>query len=162
MSTADGTTPGRATTPVLPGVAAGAVAALAAMGVYQVVRLGLVLAGPTGAGGVDRFLGLLLLPALLSLGPCLVAGAVLGGLVGLVLTLSWAHQGLVRAALSGALVTAVVAGVINLAFVEKHRANPLTLAHWLHLLGAPSLLLVPVFAGVGAWLYRSQLRTVEA
>lgn len=161
MSGSGSTTPVRAASPVLPGVAAGAASGLAAMGLYQLVRLSIIVMGPTGAGSVDRFIGLLLLPALLSLGPCLVAGALLGGLVGVVLTISWDRQSPVRAALTGALVTAVVAGVINLAFVERHRRVPLTLGHWLHALGGPSVVFVLVFGAVGAWLYRNQLRALE-
>jgi hypothetical protein len=162
VSTSGSTTPVRAATPVLPGVAAGAASALVAMGLYQLVRLSIIMMGPTGAGGLDRFIGLLLLPALLSLGPCLVAGVLLGGLVGVVLTLSWELQTPVRAAVTGALVTAWVAGVINLAFVARHRRVPLTLEHWLHALGGPSIVFVVVFGGVGVWLYRNQLRSLEA
>jgi hypothetical protein len=162
VSTFESTAPVRVPSAVLPGVAAGAASALAAMALYQLVRLSLVLMGPTGAGGLDRFVGLLLLPALLSLGPCLVAGALLGGLVGLVLTLSWHRQSPVRAALTGALVTAAAAAVINLAFVERHRRVPLTLGHWLHVLGGPSVVFVLVFGGVGLWVYRNQVRSLEA
>jgi hypothetical protein len=162
VSGSGSTTPVRAATPVLPGVAAGAASALVGMGLYQLVRLSIIVMGPTGAGGVDRFIGLLLLPALLSLGPCLVAGALLGGLVGVVLTLSWNVQSPVRAAVTGALVTAWVAGVINLAFVARHRRVPLTLGHWLHALGGPSVVFVLVFGAVGVWLYRNQLRSLEA
>lgn len=147
---------------VVPGMAAGAATALVSMGLYQFVRLSLVLISPGGAGGADRFVGLLLLPALLSLGPCLVAGTLVGGLVGLVLTLTWDRQGPARAVLTGALVTAAVAGLVNLAFVARHRRVPLTFGHWAHLIGGPSVVFVLVFGAVGAWLYRAERRALEA
>jgi hypothetical protein len=159
-------------TAVLPGIVTGGGAALAAMLVYQLVRLSFWAAsgltvhpGETaapGLPGVERFIGSELLPSLISLGPSLLAGAVLGGLVGLVITQTWDRQGPLRAALTGSLVTFVVAFVVNASVVTRHRSSPLTYTRWSHLLGYPSVLFVVVFGGVGAALYVSRARQAGA
>ena len=165
-----------ATTPVptavLPGVATGTGAALSAMAVYQLLRLGFWAAGrltvhpgaTTVPGGVSpsRFIGSELLPSLISLGPTLLAGALIGGLVGLVLTQSWHRQGPLRAALTGALVTFVVALVVNTVVLTRTRRNPLGYERWAHLIGYPSVVFVVVFAGVGASLYVGRARLAAA
>ena len=159
-------------TAVLPGVVTGAGSALAAMVVFQLVRLGFWAAGrvtvhagasaPVGLPSGPAFIGRELLPSLISLGPALLAGALLGGLVGLVITQTWERQGPLRAALTGALVTFVVALVINATVLGRHRADPLTYERWSHLVGYPSALFVVVFAGVGGWLYVSRAREASA
>jgi len=155
-------------TAVLPGVVTGASAALSAMLVYQLVRLSFWAANgvtlhagetvPTGLAGGERFFGSELLPSLISLGPSLLAGAVLGGAVGLVITQTWHHQGPLRAALTGSLLTFVVAFVVNASVLTRHRSEALTYRRWSHLLGYPSVLFVVVFAGVGASLYLTRAR----
>jgi hypothetical protein len=159
-------------TAVLPGVVSGAGAALSAMVVYQLVRLsfyvanGITLhAGETttrGLPGGQQLFGAELLPSLLSLGPTLLAGALLGGAVGLVITQTWDRQGPLRAALTGALVTFVVALIINATVLARHRTRPLSYERWSHLIGYPSVLFVLVFAGVGASLYLTRARQIAA
>ena len=159
-------------TAVLPGVVTGASAALSAMLVYQLVRLSFWAANgvtlhagetvPTGLAGGERFFGSELLPSLISLGPTLLAGAVLGGAVGLVITQTWDHQGPLRAALTGSLLTFVVAFVVNASVLTRHRSEALTYRRWSHLLGYPSVLFVVVFAGVGASLYLTRARQAAA
>ena len=159
-------------TAVLPGVVTGAGSALAAMVVYQLVRLGFWAAGrltvhagqpgAAGVGGWPRFIGSELLPSLISLGPTLLAGAVLGGLVGLVITQTWDRQGPLRAALTGALVSFLVAFVVNATVLTRTRRSPLSYARWSHLVGYPSVLFVLVFTGVGASLYVSRARLASA
>ena len=114
----------------------GAGAALAAMVVFQLVRLGFWAAAgltihagataPVGLPSGPAFIGRELLPSLISLGPTLLAGALLGGLVGLVITQTWDRQGPLRAALTGALLTFVVALIVNATVLGRHRENPLT------------------------------------
>jgi hypothetical protein len=159
-------------TAVLPGVVTGAGAALSAMVVYQLVRLsfwaanGITLhAGQSAAPGLpggQQFFGSELLPSLISLGPTLLAGALLGGAVGLVITQTWDRQGPLRAALTGALVTFVVAFVVNVTVLGRHRTRPLSYERWSHLIGYPSVVFVLVFAGVGASLYVSRARLAAA
>ena len=159
-------------TAVLPGVVRGGGAALSAMLVYQLVRLsfwaanGITLhpgaTAPTGLPGWGGFIGSELLPSLISLGPALLAGAVLGALVGLVITQTWDRQGPLRAALTGSLLTFVVAFIINLTVLTRHRETALTYRRWSHLLGYPSVLFVVVFAGVGASLYLTRAREAAA
>ncbi len=159
-------------TAVLPGVVTGAGSALAAMVVYQLVRLGFWAAGrvtvqagqatPVGLPSGPAFIGRELLPSLISLGPALLAGALLGGLVGLVITQTWQRQGPLRSALTGALLTFVVALVVNATVLGRHRADPLTFTRWTHLVGYPSAIFVVVFAGVGGWLYVSRARQAAA
>ena len=159
-------------TAVLPGVVTGAGSALAAMVVFQLVRLGFwaadrmtLHAGQTATVGLPSgpaFIGRELLPSLISLGPALLAGAVLGGLTGLVITQTWDRQGPLRAALTGALATFVVALVINATVLGRHRTAPLTYTRWSHLVGYPSVLFVLVFAGVGASLYLNRAREAAA
>lgn len=159
-------------TAVLPGVVSGAGAALSAMVVYQLVRLSFWVAdrvtlhaGETTARGLpggQQLFGSELLPSLLSLAPTLLAGAVLGGAVGLVITQTWDRQGPLRAALTGALVTFVVAFVINATVLGRHRTRPLSYERWSHLVGYPSVVFVLVFAGVGASLYLSRARLIAA
>jgi branched-subunit amino acid ABC-type transport system permease component len=159
-------------TAVLPGVVAGASTALSAMAVYQVVRLSFWAAGrltvhagqtaPTGLDGWPRFIGQELLPSLISLGPALLAGAIVGGLVGLAITQTWDRQGPLRAALTGALVTFVIAFIINTTVLSRRRREPLSYERWSHLIGYPSVLFVLLFAGVGAWLYVNRARQAAA
>ena len=159
-------------TAVLPGIATGAGSALAAMVVYQLVRLGFWAAGrltvhadeaaAVGLVGWPRFIGSELLPSLISLGPTLLAGALLGGLVGLVITETWERQGPIRAALTGSVVTFVVAFIINATVLTRDRRTPLTYERWSHLIGYPSVLFVVVFGGVGASLYVSRARQANA
>ena len=159
-------------TAVLPGVVTGAGAALSAMLVYQLLRLSFwvadgltVHAGQATASGVrggESFIGGELIPSLISLGPSLLAGALLGGLVGLVLTQTWERQGPLRAALTGALVTFAVAFVVNATVLGRHRTRPLTYERWSHLIGYPSVVFVLVFAGVGASLYLTRARQAVA
>lgn len=159
-------------TVVLPGVVTGAGAALSATVVYQLVRLGFFVAnaitlqpGETTARGLpggQQLVGVELLPSLLSLGPALLAGALLGGAVGLVITQTWDRQGPLRAALTGALVTFVVAFVVNATVLGRHRARPLSYERWSQLIGYPSVLFVLVFAGVGASLYLTRARQIAA
>ena len=159
-------------TAVLPGIVTGAGSALSAMLVYQLVRLsfwaasGLTIqAGqtrPAGVGGASHFIGSELIPSLISFAPTLFAGAVLGGAVGFVITQTWDRQGPLRAALTGALVTFVVAFVVNLSVLVRHRTTALTYRRWSHLVGYPSVLFVVVFAGVGASLYLNRARQVTA
>ncbi|SEP67078.1 hypothetical protein [Microlunatus flavus] len=159
-------------TAVLPGVVTGAGAALAATVVFQLVRLGFwaadrmtLHAGQTATVGLpsgSAFIGRELLPSLISLGPALLAGALLGGLTGLIITQTWDRQGPLRAALTGALATFVVALVINATVLGRHRTAPLTYTRWSHLIGYPSVLFVLVFAGVGASLYVNRARQAAA
>jgi hypothetical protein len=159
-------------TAVLPGIVTGAAASLSAMLVYQLVRLsfwaadGLTLhpgqTVPTGLTSGEQFFGSELLPSLISLGPTLLAGAVLGGAVGLVLTQTWDHQGPLRAALTGSLLTFVVAFIVNTSILTRHRESALTYRRWSHLIGYPSVLFVVVFAGVGATLYLNRARQAAA
>jgi hypothetical protein len=159
-------------TAVLPGIVGGAGSALTAMVVYQLLRLsfwaasGLTIqpgaTAPAGLGGVEHFIGSELLPSLISLGPTLLAGAVLGGATGLVITQTWDRQGPLRAALTGAVVTFVVAFVVNATVLVRHRETALTFRRWSHLIGYPSVLFVLVFAGVGATLYLNRARQAAA
>lgn len=172
MSTGELTASTPVPTAVVPGVVTGAGAALASMVVFQLVRLGFwaadrltVHAGqeaPVGLPGWSAFIGRELLPSLISLGPALLAGALLGGLVGLVITQTWNRQGPVRAALTGALVTTLVAFVVNASMLGRRRTDPLTYTRWSHLIGYPSVLFVLVFAGVGASLYVNRARQAGA
>lgn len=154
---------------VLPGIATGAAAATSAMAVYQLIRLGFWVAAavttqPNAASApvsLDRFVGLELLPSLLSLGPSAVVGALLGGLLGTLITVSWKRQGPIRAALTGALMVYVVALVINLTVLRHHRAVSLTYTHWKVLLGYPCAIFMLTFAAVGAWLYVSRIRLLD-
>jgi hypothetical protein len=155
-------------TAVLPGIVTGAGSALTAMVVFQLVRLGFWVAdrltlhgGQTTTAGLpsaSTFIGRELLPSLISLGPALLAGAILGGLTGVIITQTWDRQGPLRAALTGALATFVVALVINATVLGRHRTAPLTYTRWSHLIGYPSVLFVLVFAGVGAALYLNRAR----
>ncbi len=155
-------------TAVLPGVVTGASSALLAMALYQLVRLSFWAANrltvrpgqsaPQGLDGWPLFIGRQLLPSLISLGPALLAGGLVGGLVGLVITQTWDRQGPLRAAVTGALVTFAVAFVVNATVLTRNRREPLTYQRWSHLVGYPSVLFVVVFAGVGAWLYVSRAR----
>lgn len=159
-------------TAVLPGIVTGASAALSAMFVYQLIRLsfwaatGLTIqagaTAPAGLGGGEHFVGNELLPSLISLGPTLLAGAVLGGATGLVITQTWNRQGPLRAALTGALVAFVVALIVNTTVLVRHRATALTYRRWSHLIGYPSVLFVVVFAGVGASVYLARARQAAA
>jgi hypothetical protein len=159
-------------TAVLPGVVTGAAAALCAMVVYQLLRLGFWAANrltvhpgqaaPAGLVGWSQFIGQELLPSLISLGPALLAGALIGGLVGLVITQTWERQGPLRAALTGAVVTFVVAFIINTTVLSRHRPSPLSYQRWSHLIGYPSVLFIIVMAGVGASLYVSRARQANA
>ncbi len=159
-------------TAVLPGVVTGAASALCAMLVYQLVRLGFwaagritVPAGGTVAPGMvspGRFIGSELLPSLISLGPTLLAGALIGGFVGLVITETWGRQSPLRAALTGSLATFVVALVVNTVVLTRTRSNPLGYERWEHLVGYPSVVFVLVFAGVGASLYVNRARQAAA
>lgn len=168
MSTGELTASTPVPTAVLPGVVTGAGSALSAMAVYQVVRLGFWAAGrltvhagaarPVGLTTGAQFVGRELLPSLISLGPTLLAGALIGGLVGFVITQTWERQGPLRAAVTGALVTFVVAFIINTTFLTRDRPAPLTYEHWSHVIGYPSVLFVVVFAGVGAALYVNRAR----
>jgi hypothetical protein len=159
-------------TAVLPGVFTGAGAALCAMVVYQLLRLSFWVANaltlhpgqtsPSGLAGSESFIGSELLPSLISLGPTLLAGALLGGLVGLVITETWTRQGPLRAALTGSLVTFVVAFVVSAVVLSRHRTRALTYERWSHQVGYPSVLFVLVFAGVGASLYVTRARQAAA
>ena len=159
-------------TAVLPGLVTGAGAALTAMVVFQLVRLGFWAAnrvtlhpGQTSTVGLPsgaEFVGRELLPSLISLGPALLAGALLGGLTGLLVTQTWDRQGPLRAALTGALATFVVALIINATVLGRHRTAPLSYTRWSHLIGYPSVLFVVVFAGVGASLYVNRARQANA
>ncbi len=172
MSTGELTASTPVPTAVLPGIVAGAGAALSAMVVYQLVRLGFWAAtslttqpGQTvaaGLGGGKHFVGDELLPSLISLAPTLLAGAVLGGAVGLVITQTWDRQGPLRAALTGSLVTFVVALIINATVLGRDRTTALSYRRWSHLIGYPSVLFVVVFAGVGASLYLTRARLAAA
>lgn len=172
MSTGELTASTPVPTAVLPGIATGTASALTAMIVYQVVRLsfwaasGLTIhpgaTAPTGLGGLEHFIGDELLPSLISLAPTLLAGAVLGGAVGLVITQTWDRQSPLRAALTGALLTFVVAFVVNVSVLVRHRQTALTYSRWEHLIGYPSLVFVLVFAGVGAALYVNRARQAAA
>ena len=168
MSTGELTASTPVPTAVLPGVVTGAGAALSAMVVYQLVRLSFWAAdgltrhagqnAATGLAGWPRFIGSELLPSLISLGPTLLAGALLGGLVGLVITQTWDRQGPLRAALTGSLVTFLVAFVVNTTVLTRARSRALSYERWSHLIGYPSVLFVVVFAGVGASLYVTRAR----
>jgi hypothetical protein len=159
-------------TAVLPGIATGAGAALSTMLVYQLVRLGFWAAAgltshpgqaaATGLGGGKHFVGDELLPSLISLGPTLLAGAVLGGATGFVITQTWDRQGPLRAALTGSLVTFVVAFIINATVLGRDRTTALSYRRWSHLIGYPSVLFVVIFAGVGASLYLTRARLAAA
>jgi len=172
MSTRELTAGTPVPTAVLPGIATGAGAALSAMVVYQLIRLsfwaatGLTIqtgaTAPTGLGGGEHFVGSELLPSLISLGPTLLAGAVLGGATGLVITQTWDRQGPLRAALTGALVAFVVAFIVNTTVLVRHRQTALTYRRWSHLIGYPSVLFVVVFAGVGASVYLARARLAAA
>ncbi|HEY0239580.1 MAG TPA: hypothetical protein VGC37_13135 [Friedmanniella sp.] len=172
MSTGELTASTPVPTAVLPGVVRGAGAALSAMAVYQLLRLSFWAAtGLTrqpgqavaaGLGGGKHFVGDELLPSLISLGPTLLAGAVLGGAVGLVITQTWDRQGPLRAALTGAVVAFVVAFIVNTTVLTRHRSNALTYRRWSHLIGYPSVMFVFVFAGVGASLYLTRAREAAA
>lgn len=172
MSTAELTASTPVPTAVLPGVVTGAGAALSAMVVYQVLRLSFWAASgitihagqtvPPGLPAFQRFFGSELLPSLISLGPTLLAGAVLGGATGLVITQTWDRQGPLRAALTGALLTFVVAFVVNATVLGRHRETALSYRRWSHLIGYPSVLFVLVFAGVGASLYLTRARQAAA
>ncbi|GAA3575475.1 hypothetical protein GCM10022197_35720 [Microlunatus spumicola] len=172
MSTGELTATTPVPTAVLPGVVTGAGAALSAMVVYQILRLSLWAASgitvhvgqtaPPGLPGFQRFFGSELLPSLISLGPTLLAGAVLGGATGLVITQTWDRQGPLRAALTGALLTFVVAFIVNATVLERQRESPLSYRRWSHLVGYPSVLFVLVFAGVGASLYLTRARQAAA
>ncbi|MGI3781421.1 MAG: hypothetical protein ACRYG2_11660 [Janthinobacterium lividum] len=172
MSTGELTASTPVPTAVLPGIAAGAGSALTAMVVYQLVRLSFWAAGgltihpgaaaPAGLGSFEHFIGSELLPSLISLGPALLAGAVLGGAVGFVITQTWDRQGPLRAALTGSLLTFVVAFIVNTTVLVRHRETALTYRRWSHLIGYPSVLFVLVFAGVGASLYLTRARQAAA
>ena len=159
-------------TAVLPGLVTGAGAALTAMVVFQLLRLGFWAAdrltlqpGQTTTVGLPSgpaFIGRELLPSLISLGPALLAGALLGGLTGLIITQTWDRQGPLRAALTGALATFVVALIVNATILGRHRTAPLTYTRWSHMIGYPSVLFVLVFAGVGASLYVNRARQANA
>jgi len=172
MSTRELTAGTPVPTAVLPGIATGAGAALSAMVVYQLIRLSFWAAtgltvqrgatAPAGLGGAEHFVGSELLPSLISLGPTLLAGAVLGGATGLVITQTWDRQGPLRAALTGALVAFVVAFIVNTTVLVRHRQTALTYRRWSHLIGYPSVLFVVVFAGVGASVYLARARLAAA
>lgn len=172
MSTRELTAGTPVPTAVLPGVATGAGAALSAMLVYQLVRLSFWAAdrltlhvgegSARGLGGAQSFVGSELLPSLISLGPTLLAGGLLGGATGLAITQTWERQGPLRAALTGALVTFVVAFVVNVTVLSRHRTRPITYERWSHLVGYPSVLFVLVLAGVGASLYVTRARLAAA
>jgi hypothetical protein len=159
-------------TAVLPGIVTGAGGALSAMLLYQLVRLSFWAANgltlhpgetvPSGLSTADHFIGSELIPSLISLGPTLLAGAVLGGAVGLVITQTWDRQGPLRAALTGALLTFVVAFIVNASVLTRHREAALTYRRWSHLIGYPSVLFVVVFAGVGASIYLNRARQAAA
>ena len=172
MSTRELTAATPVPTAVLPGIVGGASAALTAMVVYQLVRLSFWAASgltvhpgataPTGLGTVEHFIGSELIPSLISLGPTLLAGAVLGGATGLAITQTWDRQGPLRAALTGAVVTFVVAFIVNTTVLVRHRQTALTYRRWSHLIGYPSVLFVLVLAGVGAAIYLNRARQAAA
>ncbi|SDR72584.1 hypothetical protein SAMN04488543_0224 [Friedmanniella luteola] len=148
---------------VLRGAATGAAAGLAAMFVYQLLRIGWLLAQDLtrGAGATPgtetatRVVGVLVLGSLLSLAPAVVAGLVLGAVTGGLLSWSWRRQGLIRSWLTGSLVAYVAAFGVNATVLLRDRPQPLRFEHWLTLVGLPSALYVLVLGGVGASLYLS-------
>ncbi|CAA9285380.1 MAG: hypothetical protein AVDCRST_MAG48-80 [uncultured Friedmanniella sp.] len=146
---------------VVRGAATGAAAGLAAMVVYQLLRVGWLLAQDLTRGvgaepaseSASRVVGVLVLGSLLSLAPAVVAGLLLGAVTGGVISWSWRHQGLVRAWLTGSLVAYVAAFVLNATVLLRDRPEPLLFEHWLSLIGLPSILYVLVLGGVGASLH---------
>ncbi|GAA1825017.1 hypothetical protein ACFFOM_11895 [Microlunatus capsulatus] len=146
---------------VVRGAATGAAAGLAAMFVFQLLRVGWLMAqdltrgtGSTpDAESASRVVGVLVLGSLLSLAPAVVAGLLLGAVTGGLLTWSWRHQGLVRAWLTGSVVAYVAALVLNATVLLRHRPQPLLFEHWLSAVGLPSILYVLVLGGVGVSLH---------
>ncbi len=143
----------------LRGAATGAAVCLAAMFVYQLLHIGWLLAHDltrgSGAGvdSADRVMGVLVLGSLLSLAPSVFAGLVLGAVTGAFLSVTWRRQGVLRAWLSGSLIGYVAALIVNATVLLHRRAEPLQFAHWLSLIGFPSILYVLLLGGIGAYLY---------
>jgi len=153
--------------PVLAGAASGVAASLAMMFVYQLVRIGWLLVrevtrqpgtGATGLESPDRIFGVLLLGGLLSLAPTIVAGGVLGAVLGWFLAVTRQRQGPVRSWLSGSLLAFGTATLVNLVVLLRHRSEALAYAQWRSLLGIPSLLFVILFGGLGVYLHLRQSR----
>lgn len=152
---------------VVIGAATGAAASLAVMFVYQLIRISWQLvhevtrAGAGSASGLespDRIFGVLVVGGLLSLAPAVLAGGVLGAVLGGFLVLSAHRQGLIRSWLSGSLVAYVAALIVNVTVLSRHRGAALEYLEWRRLIGLPSLLFVLVFGGVGVYLYVRQTR----
>lgn len=152
---------------MLIGAAAGASSSLAVMFVYQLVRIGWQLVqeltrhGATPASGMespDRIFGVLVMGGLLSLAPAVLAGLVLGALLGAFLSWSARRQGPVRAWLSGSLLAYVAALIVNVSVLARHRGEPLEYLEWRRVVGLPSLLFVLIFGGVGVYLHYRQTR----
>lgn len=159
--------PSREASLVLIGAAAGASASLAVMFVYQLLRIGWQLVqeltrhgalAPSGLESPDRILGVLVMGGLLSLAPTVLAGGVLGALLGAFLSWSARRQGLVRAWLSGSLLAYGAAVIVNLTVLARHRGAALEYVEWRRLVGLPSLLFVLIFGGVGVYLQLRQTR----
>ena len=152
---------------VLVGAAAGASSSLAVMFVYQLLRIGWQLvreltrhgaAPATGLESPDRIFGVLVVGGLLSLAPTVLAGGVLGALLGAFLSWSAHRQGLIRAWLSGSLLAYVAALIVNVTVLARHRGAALEYLEWRRLVGLPSLLFVLIFGGVGVYLRLRQVR----
>ena len=162
-------TPPSETPPVLVGAASGVGASVAVMFVYQLVRIGWHLAheltsaaggAPTGLEAPDRIFGVLLLGGLLSLAPAIFTGGVLGAVLAAILLASQRHQGPLRSWLTGSLLAYVVALLVNLTVLARHRSAALTFTEWRSLLGVPSVLFVLVFGGLGVYLHLRQTRAL--
>ena len=147
------------------GAASGAGASLAAMAVYQLIRIGWHLAsqltqhGTAAPGPVDspdRIFGVLIVGGLLSLAPTVLAGGVLGADTGWFLTVTAHRQGPVRSWLSGSLSAYVAALIVNLTVLLRHRVGYLSYHEWQHEIGIPSLIFVLVFGGIGVYLHLRQ------
>jgi len=163
-------TPPAETPPVLVGAASGVGASVAAMFVYQLLRIGWHLAheltrsgagAPTGLESPDQIFGVLLLGGLLSLAPAIFAGGVLGAVLAAVLLATRRHQGPLRAWLTGSLLAYVVALLVNVTVLARHRSAGLSFTEWRSLIGIPSVLFVLVFGGLGIYLHLRQTRALH-
>lgn len=145
----------------LKGGGTGAAMMLALMFVYQLFRIGFHIAstltvhpGSTAVpDSADRIFGVYVIGGLLSMAPAALAGGVVGAILGGLLSRRRATKGPVRSWFSGIALSYLVALIVNGSVLARHRKEPFTYDHWLHLLGYPSVVFVLAFGALGAWMY---------
>lgn len=147
---------------ILLGAGYGAAAQFAASFVYQLCRIGWHLsvqttsvngAPPVGLDDPQRIVGVWIIGGLLSISPPALAGALVGGILGVVMERTWRTQGPFKAWVTGTLVAYAAAGLVHVVALDRNRAAPLTYASYVERLGLPSIIFVVVMGFAAVWLY---------